>query len=465
MSNLIASRLFASRDNLKKKTLFILGMILVAVAICLSPVVSFACGDCYSGCDENNGCAGYCGASCCEQSPTLFTHNINKSLAASGSKTVIFGWAQSGITVNQYGAKSGYGGTPITSPTSRQLDPRTGNGYLLGTEQQTDYKLSQLWIGAMRPITANCGMDWGYRVDTVYGTDARYCQSFGDGTFDGGWGSGDYYLGITQLYAELGNKQLKFKAGKFVTDMSYEPIAALGTFFYSHSYACYSSPLHVTGVVADLAVNENFSILGGWTAGYHNGFGNRFNDNGLLGKATFRPNKCMSLIYNIYLGESNGFDEQSAETSMKYGRPYNSADVLAQTLVFTWQLNNCWKYMVEGHWSSYTYKNTGFGDTTANVQGISQHLIYTLNKKLALGVRAEWYKGRAGFFDLYPVTPGEGTDIYAITLGANYYPVPWLDIRPEVRYDWTSYDGGFKPFGNGTEDDQLSAGFSFTVMF
>lgn len=439
-----------------------LGIMLISGLMGVQALDAKACGSCSV--SAPNGCGTGCGISCNSSQPgTLFTHNINSALACSGSKTVVFGWLQSGITVNEHGATQGYGANPITSPASRQLDPHTGNGYLLGTEQQTDYKLSQLWFGAMRSIDNECGIDWGYRVDSVYGTDARYCQSFGDDTFDSNWGSGDYYFAFTQMYVELGNKNAKLKVGKFVTDMSHEPIAAPGTYFYSHSYACYSSPLHVSGVVGDVALGKKFRIMGGWTAGYHTSFANRFEDNGFFGKLTYTPNKCMSLAYNIYAGRNNGYKKKV--DALNYGRDYDTADVLAQTIVFNWTISKKWRYMLEGHWSNYSYKEGLGGDYSANAQGINQHLIYTVNDKLSFGGRFEWIKTRNGFFDLGPITGGEGCDIFEVTFGSNWNPVPWLNIRPEIRYDWTDYANNYKAFGDGNKSNQLSVGIGTTIIF
>lgn len=431
-----------------------------------NPCKACSCGPC-----EEATCQP-CDAVACktEESPTLFTHRINKALEKRGMKrTKVFGWAQTGITVNEYDAQNAYGRT-TPSPTSRKLDYDSGNGHLLGTEQQSDWKLSQLWLGAVRTIEATEGLDWGFRFDSVYGTDARYCQAFGDNSTDSLWGDGDYYVGFTQYYAEAGNKTLKGKVGKFVTDMAYEPIAAPGTYFYSHSYACYSSPLHVSGAGLEFSPTAKWTFFAAWTAGYHTSLENRFDDDGFLFKTTYRPNKTMSIAYNLYTGTNNGFNRRSVAESLATARNYTKADILAQTLVFTWNLNKRWKWMIEGHWSSYDYEgaldagNTLF-DYDTYVQGISQHLIYTVNKKLSFGVRLEWLDTRGGFFDLPPLTGGQGSEIYEITLGANWHPKPWLNIRPELRYDWSDYNSGYRPFDYGRQSNQFTAGLGLMVIF
>lgn len=464
-------------DRMKKMRFRSLGIRVIFTFSLLTAAGQLSAGDCeldlcgvapetcgVYGCEVTcePGCSLGCGTVCSSpRSCTFLTDGLNRYLKNAGAPRIqTFGWVQTGITINNHGATNRYV-QPPTSPASRQLDGMSGNTYLLGTENQSDLKLSQLWFGAARNIEAKCGVDWGFRVDSVFGTDARFCQSFGDDTFDSGWGTGDYYFALTQMYAEVGNKTLKVRVGKFVTDMAYEPIAAPATYFYSHSYACYSSPLHVSGVVLDYAIHEKLILRAGWTAGYHTSFENRFEDNGFLGKITFLPTKKTSLTYNIYAGRNNGFNKMS--DAHRYGRFYDHSDMLAQTLLWTWKPNSCWSFMLEGHWASYKSELAG-NDSRSNTQGISSHLVRHLRKNLSVGTRLEWYNGNGelAMFDFN----GQGTDIYAVTLGMNWHPTPCLNIRPELRYDWASNKSGGKPFGGDmSKDEQLTAGLGITVMF
>ena len=75
-------------------------------------------------------------------------------------------------------------------------------------------------------------------------------------------------------------------------------------------------------------------------------------------------------------------------------------------------------------------------------------------------------------FDVPPVTGGNGGDLYALTLGANWNVKPKIIIRPEIRYDWARYDNGWKPFGGqdgtlktGRKSEQLAGGGSVIVVF
>jgi len=357
-----------------------------------------------------------------------------------------YGWMKGGITVNNHGNTNSYGAPK--APADRSQDFYSGNSYLLMTEQQSDIKLSQLWLGVTKAIDTSHGFDWGFQGDYIYGTDAKYTQNFGDKSFDHNWGQGDYYSSIAQLYGEAGYCNLKFKAGKFAPGMVHETLAAPATFFNSAAYICYNTPLTVNGVVAEYKVNNCLSFNGGWTAGYHSAFDNRFGDNAFLGGATLKTSRATALRYHLFYNDNGN------------NHPQNRDSELIQTLIFTYNINRCWFYMIEGLYVDNDF--VGGGSTKA--YGINQHLIYTLSPKWSVGLRGEWHHADGTLFDALP-NGGDGGDIYALTLGANWNACQKITIRPEMRYDWTDFNNGRKLFGNGEKDQQLSAGGSVIMRF
>ena len=365
-----------------------------------------------------------------------------------------YGWMKGGITVNNHGNTNSYSHSTTlpNAPADRNQDFYSGNSYLLMTEQQADIKLSQLWLGVTKALDTTHGLDWGFQGDYIYGTDAKYTQNFGDHSFDHNWGQGDYYSSIAQLYGEVGYCNLKLKAGKFAPGIIHEALAAPATFFNSAAYICYNTPLTVNGVLAEYKVNNCLSFNAGWTAGYHSAFDNRFGDNAFLGGATLKTSRATALRYNIFCNDAKGY---SAPTFL---RP-NDKTELIQTLIYTYQINRCWFYMIEGIYVDNDVK--GAPDTEA--YGINQHLIYTISPKLSVGLRGEWHHADGTVFDAY--AGGEGGDIYALTLGANWNVCQKITVRPEMRYDWTDYNNGRKIFGGGEKDQQLSSGASVIMMF
>jgi len=341
------------------------------------------------------------------------------------------------------------------------MDINAGNSYLHTSEQQTDIKLNQLWFGMTKALDAKHGLDWGFQADYVFGTDARYAQNFGDQSFDYGWGTGDYYSAIVQLYGEIGCGHTKIKAGKFGAGMFHESYPQLGSFFYSHAFLCFNTALTVNGAVVEHKISDGLSVSGGWTSGYHSGFGNRFGDNAFLGSITLKPSKAGTLKYSILCNDASGYHDKTV-------RDYDRGTEIIQTLVLTNQLNKRWFYMIEGLYVDSVFKNPQVFASAGHAYGINQHLIYTINPKWSVGLRGEWHRamGRAFFNAANNATTG-GTmgNLYALTLGANWNVCEDVMIRPELRYDWADYDSTWKPFANGNKDNQLSGGVSMVVKF
>jgi hypothetical protein len=373
----------------------------------------------------------------------------------------LYGWVQAGISFNSYGSTNRYTDEP-NGPCWRNLDATSGNSFLFMSKLPSNFTVYQTWVGAKKDLDTKHGFDWGFQVDTLYGTDANATQAFGDQRFDFDWGTGDYHFSFVQLFAEAGYRNLKIRVGKFGPAMVHEALPAPMTFFHSFSYSCYNTVLTASGVTAEYKVGNRLAFTAGWTTGMHNSFSNRFSDNGFIEKITFAPTDSVNFSYNLYLGRSNGYNKVA--NADRYGRDYDTATHAIQTLICTVNLGKRWLYMIEGGWGTNSYKLDG-NVTDTHSYGINQHLIYTINKCWGVGLRAEWTHAKGTIFDLPHLTGDKGGDIYSLTLGTNWTPNAWLIVRPEIWYDWTDYANGFKPFAYGKQANQLTAGGSLIVKF
>ena len=147
--------------------------------------------------------------------------------------------------------------------------------------------------------------------------------------------------------------------------------------------------------------------------------------------------------------------------------------------------------MVLQHDHGYANKTT-VGD--AEWYGINTHWTYDVLDNLAAGVRAEWFRDQKGFRVCSPGRVGAATyalpdgtansfgsggqftagctagSYYAITAGVNWKPVKWLNVRPNVRYDWVDAStlagsgSALGPFGDGN-NDQFLFSTDFNINF
>ena len=381
----------------------------------------------------------------------------------SKSRIQFYGWLQTGITVNQYGAKHTYSESAYAFNNRLNRDgslrragyhDHSGNSFILQTEQPTNWKMNQLWLGARRDLTNR--FDWGFQADFLYGTDPRYARNWGDRSFDYHWGSGDYFGTFAQLFGTIGTRDLHVRVGKFAGGFSHEGLAAPREYFYTHSYLCFGRPLTAHGVTVEWKPNQRWTFSSGWTAGVFNSFNNPFNDSGFLGKATYHFSRDVSLSYHIF------YNDRGARPGVHRGfiECHN-------IFILRWNLSPRWFYMSE---IAYMDGNTyGWADGAKRGSfswGFNNHLIHTINSKLSVGLRGEYHRSYRSTFDLPGITGGEGGDFWALTLAAHYKINPKTTFRPEIRYDYTSYRNGFRPFGgDNSKRDQLSGGVSFIVMF
>lgn len=104
----------------------------------------------------------------------------------------------------------------------------------------------------------------------------------------------------------------------------------------------------------------------------------------------------------------------------------------------------------------------------------SSWLYYNLNKRLALGVRAEWLRYRDTYVQYEDISDDHQI---SLTFGLNWKPTGFLTFRPEVRYDKFSHYAPFNkythtkdPYGRPTDEanpkkSQWSYGISAVVEF
>ena len=348
------------------------------------------------------------------------------------------GWVNAGITYNPAMPGDRFNGTVTLGDRSGEL------------------QLNQTYLYLERPVDIQGGRwDFGGRMDFLFGSDAAFTQASGDpqSHWDQNLIGGDlrfYQLAIPQLYLEgvipVGNG-LGVKLGHFYTIVGNESVMAPDNFFYSHTYLMqYGEPFTQTGLLASYAFNENVtlsagavtgSILGGWDGG----FDHNLEQWGFLGGVTW-ANGETSFSANATHGVQ---DQNSGDWNLVSLVLHHD---VTEALHFTLQQDTGWAEKV-------------LGDQNAEWYGLAGYFSYDLTDMLAAGLRGEWFRDDEGFrarsrprisaheeaggkAHLQAIPPlnsdGEptGNTYYALTAGLNWKPLPWVTLRPNVRYDWTN---------------------------
>lgn len=313
----------------------------------------------------------------------------------SGSGIEIGGWVQGG-----YHNKN----TPFSF---------TRNDNLSFNDRPDSFNMHQIWLYAEKAADGSNGMDWGFRADLMYGTDAAATQAFGNnpGTwdFDNGWDRGDGYgWAMPQLYAEVASGDWSIIGGHFYTLVGYEVVTAPDNFFYSHAWTMFNSePFTHTGVLATYSAADDVTLYGGWTAGWDTGFDQLGGGSSFLGGASFQLSEDSTATYITTIGDFGW-----------RGEGYS------HSIVIDTDMGDGWNHVLQ----SDVVRADDY-DTV----GINNYLFYTVSDTVKAGTRMEWWKA-------------DGESFNAATFGVNVTPMDNLILRPEVRYNWDG-DADITVFG------------------
>jgi hypothetical protein len=277
--------------------------------------------------------------------------------------------------------------------------------------------LNQQWIYAGKKADGSCGLDFGARVDMVYGTDAQKTQAHGNpnssirnfGNYDNSLDHGEYGWAIPQLYAEIAYYDWSVKVGHFFGLFGYETVAAPRNFFYSHSYSMtprFGMPLTHTGILATYTGFENLNLYGGWTLGWDTGFDQLNSGNNFLGGFNYAITSWAQVSYYLTYGNF-GFLDGGDNNSYQH--------IVMLNLALTDRLT----YVLQNDVVSTSNPGVSEFDTCS----VNNYLIYRWSDLLAFGGRMEWWKA-------------DGVSFYEATGGVNIYLTENLVFRPEVRQDW-----------------------------
>ena len=268
--------------------------------------------------------------------------------------------------------------------------------------------LHQGWLYAEKVADGSCGLDWGFRLDVMYGVDAGDTQSFGNpaGRWDNGGGftrGSGYGWAIPQAYAEVASGDWSVKLGHFYTLIGYEVVTAPDNFFYSHALTMFNTePFTHTGALVTYNASDDVTLYGGWTAGWDTGFAQLNGGSNFLGGFSAPVSDNITFTYINTVGD--------------FGARGNGSFGYSHSLLFDVAVTDNLNYVVQ----SDLLRIDAIGDDDV---GLNQYLIYSVSEKIGVGIRAEWWKN-------------EGNSQYALTGGVNIKPTDNLIIRPEIRHDY-----------------------------
>lgn len=387
------------------------------------------------------------------QTPPAATTETEKPAVAPSAEAPLPGYWINGIHLSAQ-LDAGFNLNPMR--------PSTGMNFgQLFTDHANQAMLNQLLLTANKPLDLkNTNFQWGFKLQAMYGSDARYTQFLGE--FNRVAPGDRYQLDVVEAnllfhLPVLTEGGIDLKAGQYSTPLGYETIDPSTNPFYTHSYIFqFGLPFKHTGALTTTHVNETLDIYAGLDTGTNTTFGPLGDNNSAIGGIAGLNLTLMGGNLTVLALTHMGPDQSSrALTPLGYNangkwRYYND-------VVVTYKANDTLTLVTELNWARDDF---GYANKPANAFGAAQYASYTLNDQLTLNARAELWRDDNNFFvasfsgnndpvrfqqglplisNAY-IAPGGSTTYGALTLGVAYKPpvtapITSLLIRPEVRWD------------------------------
>jgi hypothetical protein len=343
--------------------------------------------------------------------------------------------------------------------------PSTGLNFgQLFTDHANQATLNQLLLTANKPLDPkNPDFQWGFKLQGMYGSDARYTQYLG--VFNNALPGDRYQFDIVEANVlfhlpVLTTGGIDLKVGQYSTPLGFETIDPSTNPFYSHSYIFqFGLPFEHTGFLTTTHVNDVVDIYAGLDTGTNTTFGPLGENNSAIGgiggfNLTLMGGN-LTILALTHLGP-----EQASRVLSPAGFNADGEWRAYNDVVITYKVSDALTSTTELNWVRDAY---GFANQPVNAFGVAQYAAYTLTDTLTLNGRVELFRDDNNFFvtsfsgnndpvrveqGLTPIsgvysanpTKGGGTTYGALTVGVTYKPalpapVTGLLIRPEVRWD------------------------------
>jgi hypothetical protein len=291
--------------------------------------------------------------------------------------------------------------------------------------------LDQLDLSISKTIDTTKSWDWGFLFENGYGVDDSYIHS--DGVLDNRPpGDPETQYDIVQANVSLlvpVGSGLTLEAGKFVALLGQEVINPTGNAFFTHSYSFfYGIPATNTGILASYTfakalMGNDLTLEGGITRGWNQS--SRDNNGAIDGlfEAKSSITSKLSGIFNIEFGPEATGDNSDYWTTPELILSYAFSDQLTFTGDFVY--------------SDFPHGGAVAPDTNAQWYGGVGYASYKFSSYFTANLRGEWYRDQGGF------TTGNQANYYEATFGLDIHPFPndnilqWLQLRPEIRQDWS----------------------------
>ena len=347
--------------------------------------------------------------------------------------------------------------------------PSTGLNFgQLFTDHADQATLNQVLLTANKPLDPkNSDFQWGFKLQGMYGSDARYTQFLG--VFNNALPGDRYQFDIVEANALfhlpiISDGGMDLKVGAYSTPLGFETIDPSTNPFYSHSYIFqFGLPFKHTGFLTTTHLTDVVDVYAGLDTGTNTTWGPLGDNNGAIGGIGGFNLTLMGGNLTVLALTHVGPDQSTRALSggnYANGLPTVNANGewrAYNDIVITYKATDSLTTTTELNWVRDAY---GYANKPVNGFGAAQYASYTLSDTLTLNGRIEVWRDDNNYFvtsysgnndpirveqGLSPVpnvyvAPGGSTTYGTLTLGVTYKPalpapVTGLLLRPEFRWD------------------------------
>ncbi len=337
------------------------------------------------------------------------------------------------------------------------------NAPVTWNDRANQFLLNQLWLRLERAVdTESKDVSFGWRVDTLYGTDYRFTLPRGLWNSQLLSSSGKqnlYGVDLIQFYANAyipdWFQGTDVRAGRLFTPFGYESLEGVSTPFVSRSYAFnFCPPFTHMGIQVAPTFNDNWSGKFMFANGNDVFIGDPSQEARFVGAITHTSddkNTVQTFGTSIGRGKFDAGDPFNPATAGLMSEPAGRNNINVFDYVLSRKFNDKASYAFEAIYGYQTGVPTNVPggiirldrtSGTAHWGSIVNYLFYNFTDKFTGITRLEFFNDnegqRTGFEGLYT----------SVTVGAQWKPTSALMIRPEIRYDINNNSNPFEGRNN-----------------
>lgn len=320
----------------------------------------------------------------------------------------------------------------------------TSNGYLWN-DNANELTLNKVKLTLENPVTRS-STDWdaGYHISAMLGADSRFLNPTG-----GFPGMDD----IRQAYVDINvpvGEGLNIKAGQLISLWNFESGdgGVVNPNFSQGNQWFFTGNPPGTGVQLSYPISDKVDFTVRAQNGFYSGASDVNEGKTLLSSLAYRPNDSLWIKLNGVAGPETNADDWLTGGQILAGANLGTDLNLKAGTELT--------YLT---WDTMSVANPG---DRADAVSAGLWLWGDFTEKFGFAFRGDVVNDRDGGFTSgllgFPANPGQ--EIYSATFTLNYTPYKNLKIQPEIRYDTTTFDGGYDG-----EDDRWTLGLGASYMF